>query len=100
MDQLDALRGVVSSYSILCAVEIQSVVILLVLMRFFFFQDSLQVVLHRFSDGVEVVKCVLEFCKVGHVVTQIQGNPSQSGVNEMSFDAAYTDMLETLSCCT
>ena len=27
-------------------------------------QDSLPVVLHRFSDGVEVVKCVMEFCNV------------------------------------
>ena len=65
MDQLDALRGVVSSYSILCAVEVQSVIILLVFLCIFP-QDSLQVVFHRFSDGVEVVKCVLEFCKVSH----------------------------------
>ena len=35
MDQLEALRGVVSSYSILCAVEIQSVVILLFLVYVF-----------------------------------------------------------------
>ena len=35
MDQLEALRGVVSSYSILCAVEIQSVIILLALVYVF-----------------------------------------------------------------
>ena len=27
-------------------------------------QESLPVVLHRFSNGVEVVKCVVEFCNV------------------------------------
>ena len=27
-------------------------------------QDSLPVVLHRFSNGVEVVKCVVDFCNV------------------------------------
>ena len=74
MDQLDALRGVVSSYSILCVVESN-------LWSYYsflwctFFQDSLQVVFHRFSDGVEVVKCVLEFCKVGHIVI-VQGKPA------------------------
>ena len=31
---------------------------------FFTLQDSLPVVYHRFSDGVEVARCVLEFCKV------------------------------------
>lgn len=73
MDQLDALRGVVSSYSI-C---VQQSPICGHTVRFFvyFFQDSLQVVFHRFSDGVEVVKCVLEFCKVGHIVI-IQGKPA------------------------
>ena len=34
-------------------------------------QDSVDVVCRRFSDGVEVTKCVVEFCKVrsfcGHV---------------------------------
>ena len=29
-------------------------------------QDSLPVVLHRFSNGVEVVKCVVEFCNVSN----------------------------------
>ena len=87
MDQLDALRGVVSSYSILCAVAIQSEFILFVFLVYFPPpQDSLQVVFHRFSDGVEVVKCVLEFCKVGSRA----GKPFLIG---MSFDAACKDML-------
>ncbi len=41
-------------------------------------QDSLQVVLHRFSDGVEVVKCVLEFCKVDDIYSYRETLPNQT----------------------
>ena len=30
-------------------------------------QDSLPVVLRRFSDGVEVVRCVMDFCNVSYM---------------------------------
>ena len=48
--------------------------------------ESMPIVYHRFSDGVEIVRCVLEFCKA---VAEVERSYSSS-IHRLLQSTAYT----------